>query len=353
MNDPTDPHEDPTRPKSQRSLDRLIPPPPPVNLVAVSPAMQSVLDTLRRLRGKEVSVLIIGETGTGKELVARTLHQQSPRHRGPFVSINCGAIPADLFESELFGHERGAFTGAHAQTRGLLEQAHDGSFFLDELNHLPLPFQVKLLRVLQERTFRRVGGTGQIPFDVRLIAASAVDLREAVRLERFLSDLYHRLNVVRLDLPPLRHRLEDIPLLVAQLCQRLATEMNLPPATLSSGLMDVLTAYQWPGNVRELENLLRRLLALSTGPLLDMHLLPEHLVVLPGARGANSPHGFRAQRRRRIEAFERDYLTALLRSHAGDVTRAAQAAGLPRQTLYRLLSRHDLDPAKFRRQPPG
>jgi two-component system response regulator HydG len=255
-------------------------PPPSGVIVSQSPSMQRVLDQIARLAPHDITVLITGESGTGKELVARALHAQSPRHDEPFEAIHCGAIPADLLESELFGHERGAFTDAHRTKIGRFEAAGAGTIFLDEIGEMPLALQVKLLRALQDKEIQRVGGLTPIPMGARIVAATHRDLRERVRQERFREDLLHRLLVARVDVPPLRTRVEDIDLLAGVFLGRFARRFGKPVEGIDCTAMERLRAYPWPGNVRELENLLQRAVVLCEGPVLgekDLSDLPQRL----------------------------------------------------------------------------
>ncbi len=318
------------------------------DIVGRSPLMRQVFGQIERLAKIEVDVLVLGETGTGKELVARAIHQRSLRTDGPFVPVDCGAIPGELMESEFFGHERGAFTGAHTRSQGLLEFAHRGTFFLDEIGQLPLRLQAKLLRVLQERTIRRVGGTREIGVNVRILAATSLDLAEEVRQGRFRLDLFHRINVARIELPPLRERADDIPLLVENFIARYAREMGKEAVTIDPEAMEVLTGYPWPGNVRELQNVLRRVLALTAHPTLTLEDLPDEIVARAGECPVRHEDGFFHLRERRMAAFEKEYLRHVLRMCQGDVVAAARAARLPRATLYRLLKKSEIDPAEFR-----
>jgi DNA-binding NtrC family response regulator len=313
-----------------------------------SPLMQQVCERIQRLAEIDVDVLILGETGTGKELVARALHQRSPRVSGPFVPVDCGAIPTELMESEFFGHERGAFTGAHTRSQGLLEFASRGTFFLDEIGQLPLRLQVKLLRVLQERKIRRIGGTKEIDVNVRILAATSLNLEEEVRRGSFRLDLYHRINVARVDLPPLRDRAGDIPLLVAHFLARYSGEMGKGAVGIAPEALEVLANYPWPGNVRELQNVLRRVLALIRQPTVSLEDLPDEVVARAGESPSKQGTGFFDLRERRLAAFEKEYLRNLLRACHGDVAGAAREAQLPRGTFYRLLKKSELDPADFR-----
>jgi two-component system NtrC family response regulator len=324
----------------------------PSEILGHSPAIRSVLDTLLRLSETDVDVLIVGETGTGKELAARALHQRSRRHAGPFVPVDCGAIPDELLESEFFGHERGAFTGAQTRTLGLMEFANQGTFFLDEISQLPLRLQSKLLRVLQERKIRRVGSTKEINLDVRIVAASSLNLKEEVHKQRFRLDLYHRIHVGYVELPPLRDRTPDIPLLVDAFLARYAHEMDKGSVHLSPEVLEVLTSYPWPGNVRELQNALKRTLALARSDRIALEDLPDDIVARAGDRLSEDGGNFFRLRDRRLNAFEKDYLRTLLAHCHGDVSCAAREAKLPRGTFYRLLKKHELSPADFRLESP-
>ncbi len=323
-------------------------------ILGQSQCMQQVFETIQRAAETQFDVLIVGETGTGKELVARAIHQRSRRSGGPFVPVNCGAMPEHLMESELFGHERGAFSGAQTRSLGLMEFANEGTFFMDEITQMPLLLQGKLLRVLQERMIRRVGGKEEIPLDLRIVAASSHDPQDAVKKERFRLDLYHRINVVRVHLPPLRERREDIPLLAEHFLNRYTKEMERAPVQVTPEAMEVLTGYSWPGNVRELQNTLKRTLAMSPQPVISVESLPEEIVA-PASLGASKKlSGFFGARESRLNAFEREYLRNLLAFCLGDVSAAAREAQLPRGTLYRLLKKYGLDSADFRgAEAPG
>jgi DNA-binding NtrC family response regulator len=317
-------------------------------MLGTSAAMQAVFETIRRVAEIEADVLIVGETGTGKELVARSIHKRSVRKAGRFVPVDCGAIPEDLLESEFFGHERGAFTGAHTRSLGLIEFAHRGTFFLDEIGELSSRLQAKLLRVLQERKVRRVGGRDEIAVDVRVVAATSRNLADEIKEGRFREDLYYRINVARIDLPPLRDRREDIPVLVEHFVERHAAEMGRQVTGVDPEVLDVLSRHHWPGNVREVQNALKHALAMCRQAVLSVEDLPDEIVVASGDRPGAANGGFFHVRGQRIAAFEREYLTGLLRASAGDVSRAAREARIPRGTFYRLLKKHDIDPAAFR-----
>src|SRR5436190_5046602 len=252
-------------------------------MVAKSGRMTDLFRTIRKIAEFKTTVLVGGESGTGKELVARAIHRLSPRANGPFIAVNCGAIPATLLESELFGHRKGAFTDASRDRRGLFEEASGGTLFLDEIGELPLALQVKLLRALQEEEIRRLGDTQDIKVDCRVVAATARDLAEEVRRGAFREDLYYRLNVLAIHLPPLRDRREDIPLLVTHFIQRMNARMGLSIAGASTEAMRQLIEFDWPGNVRELENTVERAMVLTDGPQIDLESLPERLRRTTGA----------------------------------------------------------------------
>jgi len=266
------------------------------------------------------------------------------------VPVDCGAIPENLLEGELLGHERGAFTGAFTRSLGLLEMADGGSFFFDEIAELPLQLQAKCLRVLQERKFRRVGGKKEISVNVRVLAATNRDLATEVRERRFREDLYYRINVARIELPPLRERVEDIPLLVERFVAKYSQEMGKSGIELEPELLEVLCRYSWPGNIRELQNVVKRALAMTDKKVLTLNDLPDEVVVRSGDQGAAEGQGFFHLRAQRMTAFEKEYLVDLLTGCQGDVSKAAGEARLPRGTLYRLLKKHGIVPESFRSQ---
>jgi two-component system NtrC family response regulator len=300
-------------------------------IVGFCPAMQDVFRAVRRVAGSDAQVLIGGESGTGKELVARAIHRLSERANGPFVAINCGAIPENLLESELFGHEKGAFTGAHARRAGRIEAAHRGTLFLDEVGELTLSLQVKLLRFLQEHRLERVGGRQEIPVDVRVIAATNADLDRALKEEKFREDLFYRLAVVRVALPPLRNRGEDVTVLAKIFLERFAAENRKTITAFSADALDSLRAHDWPGNVRELENRVKRAIIMAEGRKLtaeDLELDSGHAeryrsVTLKEAR----------------EDLERELIRKTLRKHQGNMTRTAAELQVSRPTLYELMEK--------------
>jgi DNA-binding NtrC family response regulator len=310
-------------------------------IVGRSAAMQRVFQIIERIAPTNTTVLISGRTGTGKELVARAIHYNSPRASGPFVDINCGALPDHLVEAELFGYQKGAFTGATETRKGLFEVADGGTLFLDEVQALKPELQAKLLRALQERTIRRVGGRENIEVDVRIIAATNQDIAEAVRRGEFREDLYYRLNVVHIYLPELRERREDIPLLIEHFLEKYARENNQQPRRFSNEAMRLLMSYDWPGNVRELQNAIEHALALSSGPMLTIADLPPHISGAVGQMGASDALG----QARTLEEVERRHILRVLEECGGNHTRAAEVLGIDRRTLYRKLDKYKISTA--------
>ncbi len=321
--------------RNRHGLDRMI---------ATSPAMVAVLDMAKAVASTSSTVLVTGESGTGKELVAKAIHSLSPRRDAPFVSVNCGALPETLLESELFGHLKGAFTDAHQTRKGLFEAAHRGTLFLDEVGEMPPSMQVKLLRALQERRIRRVGGTDEIEVDVRLIAAANRPLEDLVRERRFREDLFYRLNVIPLRIPPLRERREDIPLLAEHFLKRFTSEMGKAVTSLSPEAQRLLGAYQWPGNVRELENVIERVVALETTPQVLPERLPESIVSRVSAPGpAVLGDGFTLDGH--LRDVEASLLHAALRQARGDRTAASRLLGVSPRSLRYLIGKHGEGPA--------
>jgi two-component system response regulator GlrR len=308
-------------------------------IITRSPQMEDLLRQAKLVADSDASVLIYGESGTGKELLARAIHRASPRRDKPFVAVNCGAIPAELLESELFGHARGAFTGAVQAHKGLFQTADGGTLLLDEIGDMPLALQVKLLRVLQEGEVRPVGATQQIPVDVRVISATHRDLDAARAAGQFREDLYYRLNVVSLKLPDLAERREDIPLLATHFLRKLAERYKRPALSLAPEAMAMLIAAPWPGNVRQLLNLLEQAVALATTT-----VIPATLVQTALREDASALIPFEEARK----TFERDYLVRLLKITGGNVTQAAAMAKRNRTEFYKLLQRHRLEPGMFK-----
>ena len=313
---------------------------PGVEMVGRSPAMERVRDLITRVAPSRATVLISGDTGTGKELVARSIHAMSGRAERPFVAVNCSAIPETLLESELFGHVKGAFTGAIANKRGLMEESSGGTLFLDEIGTVSANIQVKLLRALQERSIMRVGGREPVPIDIRLIAATNLDLGEEVRSGRFREDLYYRLSVFPIRVPPLTERRDDIPLLAAYFLKRAAGEHSVTPPAIPPTTMQRLMEYEWPGNVRELENFIERSVIMHAGaktipfdPAEGLYRRREH-DVLKTAR----------TERWNLDHLEREYILAVLEEVGGHQGRAAEVLGIDRRTLYRKLKRYRGEP---------
>jgi DNA-binding NtrC family response regulator len=306
------------------------------NLIGKSRAMQEIFGLIEQVAGSRSTVMVYGKSGTGKELVAKAIHYNSPRSTRAFVAVNCAAIPAELLESELFGHEKGSFTGAIATKIGKFELATGGSLFLDEVGSMRLDLQAKILRALQEREVERVGGTRTIKIDVRVIAATNRDLKKAVEEGTFREDLYYRLNVVPITLPDLKDRQEDIPLLANHFVQKFAQESNPAIREISKEAMAVLMSHAWPGNVRELENVIERAVTLGHGPAVLSTDLPTHL-----AGGAN-PLERALTREATLEDLERDYIAMILQRTKGHQIRAATILGIDRRTLYRKIRRYGL-----------
>jgi two-component system response regulator HydG len=305
--------------------------------IGKSKRFMELLKLAEHVAPTESTVLIQGESGTGKEVVARYIHNLSTRADGPFMSINCGALPENLLESELFGHVKGSFTGAVRDKQGLFAAARGGSFFLDEVGEMPPSLQVKLLRVLQEREAIPVGATEAIPVDVRIIAATNRDLEEEIRRGNFRSDLFYRLNVIALNLPPLRDRRDDLLLLLEAFLQAMAQEAGTEPKALSSDALDAVMVYEWPGNVRELENALEHAVVLSRGNLIEAGALPERIT----KRRKEPLVAERSYRNPTLEVIERAYIMWVLQAEGGNKTRAAEVLGIDPSTLYRKLSRYE------------
>ena len=296
-----------------------------------------VLKLAEHVAPTDSTVLIQGESGTGKEVVARYIHNLSMRADGPFLSINCGALPENLLESELFGHVKGSFTGAVRDKQGLFAAARGGTFFLDEVGEMPPSLQVKLLRVLQEREVIPVGATESIPVDVRIVAATNRELEEEIRRGNFRSDLFYRLNVIALQLPPLRERRDDLLLLMENFLQQIAAETDTEPKALTSDALDAVMVYEWPGNVRELENALEHAGVLTRSGLIDVAALPERITrrrkePLVAERSLQNPT---------LDVIERAYIMWVLQVEGGNKTRAAEVLGIDPSTLYRKLSRYE------------
>jgi DNA-binding NtrC family response regulator len=316
-------------------------------LIGTGPWIKELYDRIAMVAATDVTVAIFGESGTGKELVARTIHNSSPRHDAPFVVVNCAAIPEALLEDELFGHVRGAFTDATRDREGLLAAAHTGTLFLDEIGELPVPLQAKLLRVLQSQEFRRIGDDQDRRVDVRIVTATNRDLEQMVARGGFRQDLYYRINVFPLRLPPLRERPEDIALLVHHFIHKYRGRLGKNCQGVSPAALARFCAYDFPGNVRELENKVHQAMVMTSGPLID-----EQDITLPDTRAGGSidaTRPFRELKQSVIDAFETQYLTELLRLHHGNLAQAARAAGMDRKNLWALVERHGLDRGRFKK----
>lgn len=330
------------------------------DFVARSPAMRRFLKVLPRVARSDASVLILGETGVGKERVAHVLHAESRRSTGPLVAIHCGALPETLLESELFGHEQGAFTGATRPRRGCFELAHQGALFLDEIGEMPLHLQSKLLRVLEDHTVRRVGGETSVSVDVRIMAATNRDLEEAVRIKQFRRDLYFRLNVVSLTIPPLRERIEDIPELVESYLEYLGPRIGCSASRIDDKALTALQRYAWPGNVRELINVIERAMLLCESQTITCRDLPRTITETPSIGTESTPgqslgaidslmdKTLKAARQELLNGFERQYLRQLLEITNGRVGAAAERAGINPRTLFDKLKYYNLDKKEFR-----
>ena len=305
------------------------------NVVARSPKMQVLFQQIAQVADTDATICLFGETGTGKEVLARVIHCNSRRARGPFIALNCAAIPDSLFESELFGHIKGAFTGASNSKRGLIQSANGGTLFLDEIGEVPLPMQVKLLRAIQEREVKEVGADYSMKVDVRIVAASNKDLGEAVRQGTFRNDLYYRIQVVPLTIPPLRERRDDIPLLVQHFLKQSNRRMNKDIRGFTPGAMQKLMLYPWPGNVRELENTVEKAVVMSRQDMITPDLIPS---IRPSAEGQLRPLT------EAKEEFEKRYLKEVLQLTGGNISRAAQFAGRYRADFYKMLKKYGMHP---------
>jgi len=312
-------------------------------------AMKKVMAQLERVAASETRVCILGETGTGKELVARTIHERSSRSAGPFITLNCAAIPAELIESELFGHEKGSFTGAAGRHVGKFEQANRGTIFLDEIGDMPLAMQAKLLRVLEEGEVERVGGDKPVSVDVRVVVATHRDLEARVREEKFRQDLFHRIYVFPLLLPPLRERREDIPALVSHFAAQVRAQNGWKPVPFSAEAMEALQTHCWPGNVRELRNMVERLMLLATDAQVDRATVEMALPV--GGAGSGLPTSFSSgPLSERVDAFERNVILNELKRAHSNVSLAAKSLGLERSHLYKKAEQLGIDLKSVRRE---
>ena len=320
------------------------------NLVGSSPAMQRVYQTIQMIAKTDVTVLITGESGTGKDLAARAIHALSHRSDQSYVTVNCPTLPENILESELFGYKKGAFTDASSDKIGLFEEARGGTIYLDEIGDIASAIQTKLLRVLQEKEIKPLGQTKSIKVDVRVIASTNRDLREKIRQQEFREDLFYRLNVLTVQMPPLRERKEDIPLLAEHLLKRYCEEFGKPNKSLSSELMDLLLRRNWQGNVRELENIVNRAILLSTGDVIKPHEI-GWTAELPDICAVGSDiHGmhYKEAKEEVLRLFHAEYLGELLRRNSGNVTHSARECGMERQALQQILRRYGLKSKDFR-----
>ncbi|MFO0727614.1 MAG: sigma-54 dependent transcriptional regulator [Myxococcota bacterium] len=322
----------------RRSLHKAVPW-NAADMVVASPAMRALLEIVDQVAGSSVPVMVLGETGTGKELIARRLHQRSKRRSAPFIGVNCASLPRELAESELFGHDKGTFTGAVRKQTGRFEEAGEGTIFLDEIGELDLQIQAKLLRVLQEAEITAIGGR-TTPFRGRVVVATHRRLEDEVAAGRFREDLYYRLNVIMLRLPPLRERAEEIPLLASHLLSRFVRADSLPDKTLDPSALEALELRSWPGNIRELENVLKRAALLSKGPLInleDLGLSPETTPSLPPPRPSAAPEAVRP-----IQDYEPELLLRAIAETHGNVSEACRRLGIGRSTFYRKVRRYGI-----------
>ncbi|HEX8830154.1 MAG TPA: sigma-54 dependent transcriptional regulator [Longimicrobium sp.] len=321
------------------------------NIIGNSGSIQRVFDVVSRVAPTDASVFISGESGTGKELIARAIHGNSRRSARPFMAINCAALPDHLLESELFGHEKGAFTSADQMRRGLLEVASGGTFFMDEISEMSMELQAKLLRVIQERKIRRVGGEAEIAIDVRWVSATNRDPEQAVRDGLLRQDLLYRLNVVPVKLPPLRHRREDIPALAQHFLKRFAQDYGRDNLRFHPDAVRVLQDYEWPGNVRELQNVVERIVSMCLpNQEIAAEDVPEELSVRGGIPGSKGPAftfsadlPFHDAKTDAITVFEKEYLKDLLKRHNGNISQAARTAGIDRKTIHRMLAKYEIE----------
>jgi DNA-binding NtrC family response regulator len=325
------------------------------NILSKSPKMKRIFDLIKQVGPLGSTVLIWGETGTGKELIAQAIHASDTRRTGPFIALNCAALNDSLLESELFGHERGAFTGADRRKKGRFELADGGALFLDEIGEISQAMQAKLLRVLQSGTFERVGGTETISVDVRIIAASNKRLEDEVKAGRFRSDLFYRLAVVRIDVPPLRERVEDIPLLALHFLEKMTAKSTPPVTEIDSGAMQALLEHSWPGHVRELENAIKAAVAMADGTVIHRDALPATVAPRKGKAGnSNSSCLIDIEKPlpeltgELIAQVEREYFTKLLVHYKGNVARCALHSGLSRRSVTQKLQKYELDRTRFK-----
>lgn len=315
-------------------------------IIGQSPLFLAEVKKIPAVARCDANVLISGETGTGKEVCARAIHYLSPRMSKPFMPVNCGAIPLELLENELFGHKPGAFTSAHSSQRGLIQDAEGGTLFLDEIDCLPLLAQVKLLRFLQEKEYRPLGSTKVCQGDVRVIAATNIRLEEAVKAGNFRQDLYYRLNIIPFVLPPLRERRDDVPLLASHFLSKFAAEYDKPAIGFSPDAIQTLVLFDWPGNVRELEHIIERAIVLT-----DHEIIQKADIVLPCSETRVPQESFHEAKARVVAQFESTYIQSYLLAHQGNITKAAQAAQKNRRVFWQLIQKHHINPQIYKTQP--
>ena len=314
-------------------------------ILGISKTIKKIKEGISRISSCDVNVLITGESGTGKELFARAVHYLSPRSGKPFVPVNCGAIPENLFENELFGHVKGAFTDASFKQLGLVKEAEGGTFFLDEIGTVSPYIQIKLLRLLQDREYKPLGDSKHLRADIRIIAATNTDLLKLVKLHTFRDDLFYRLNVVPFHIPPLRERKEDIPILVEHFVNKYSSEYNKPIKEVSEDAMKVLISYHWPGSIRELENNIQQLVVMSTSSVISAKDI--QLTTKESTSKESGLEYFKVAKKRIIDEFEKNYLVRLLTEYKGNMVSAARKSGKSRTALWNLLKKHNLSPKQF------
>ncbi|MBU2505858.1 MAG: sigma-54 dependent transcriptional regulator [Bacteroidetes bacterium] len=313
------------------------------NIIGSSRAMLKIFEIIESVAKSEANIFISGESGTGKELIARSIHAASNRKTNPFVPVNCGAFPENLFEAEMFGYEKGSFTGASEKKIGLLEYANTGTFFLDEVSELPLNLQIKLLRVLQDRQLRRIGGNDLNKIDVRIISATNQNPKDLLAKSILREDFYFRLNVINIHIPPLRERIEDVRLLSENFLRKTVSKANKNITGFKNEVLETFENYNWPGNVRELENIIERAVALSKDEYISISDLPSELITSGKRNYQFSDSTLKQAKNRAIEEVEKQYLHYLLDKHNGNVTKASEEAGMTRRNTYRLVQRYNID----------
>ena len=318
------------------------------NIIGVSPEIRKIFEMVENVAKSEANILLTGESGTGKELVARSIHAHSGRKTSPFVPVNCGAFPENLFEAEIFGYEKGAFTGANKRKIGLLEYANGGTFFLDEVCELPMPLQTKLLRAIQDKQIRHIGGNELIQVDVRIISATNENIEKAVSQQKLREDLYYRLNVINIHLPPLRERKGDIRLLAEVFLKKFATKIHKDVTGFAVDVLDYFENYKWNGNIRELENVIERAVTLSKGKKITIAELPTYLFTETAAAISFDKVNFTDAKQIAVEEVGKKYLLHLLQKHNGNITKMAEDAGMTRRNIHRMLNNHNINTNDWR-----